>query len=74
MSISRRRFLETVSLGAGAVALSVPGLGPRSTRRLVFAHVAGGWDTLLSLDPRDPRAFPDADAKRTTVLLEFPGV
>jgi uncharacterized protein DUF1501 len=69
MSISRRRFLETVGLGAGAVALSVPGLGPRSTRRLVFAHVAGGWDTLLSLDPRDPWAFADADAERTGIEL-----
>jgi len=69
MTISRRRFLETVGLGAGAVALSVPGLGPRSTRRLVFAHVAGGWDTLLSLDPRDPQAFADADARRTGIEL-----
>jgi hypothetical protein len=33
--------------------------------------VAGGWDTLLCLDPRDPEAFTDARAERTGIELAW---
>lgn len=70
---SRRRVLrDLLALGVGGAALG-PALGvdplirlaraqggrPEApTRHYVICAFAGGWDTLLSLDPRDPRAFP----------------
>jgi uncharacterized protein (DUF1501 family) len=58
--VERRRLLGGGAAAAGGLFLS--GLGPRSARsanparqrRFVFAYFEGGWDQLLSLDPRDP--------------------
>lgn len=37
------------------------GAGAPSHRHYVFAYFSGGWDVLLSLDPRDPADFPEED-------------
>jgi uncharacterized protein (DUF1501 family) len=65
----RRTFLKGLGLGAGALA--APSLLPRiaaaaegKDHYFVFVYFEGGWDILLSLDPRDPAVFTD------DVLLE----
>ncbi len=59
---SRRSLLVTTGLGAaglfaGNFAFPPPAIAaPAATDRLfVFAYFEGGWDLLLSTDPRDPR-------------------
>lgn len=69
----RRTFLK--SLGVGSAALALTSLvGPRSAfaaadRSFVFAYFRGGWDTLMSLDPRDPEVF--TEARRTETRIEL---
>jgi uncharacterized protein (DUF1501 family) len=63
----RRRFLQNVliaggTLGAVGGASSLARLaraagGTGSDCYYVFAYFGGGWDVLLSLDPRDPTRF-----------------
>jgi hypothetical protein len=62
MALDRRSFLRATGLAAGAVFLG-DGLGVAlaraagtvdPNRKFVFVYFAGGWDILLSLDPRDP--------------------
>ncbi|MCA9540468.1 MAG: DUF1501 domain-containing protein [Myxococcales bacterium] len=71
--ITRRGFLGgALTVGGGLAALG--GLGPLQRlahaqaqnpdapdRYYVFCYFGGGWDVLLSLDPRDPRDFPSDD-------------
>jgi uncharacterized protein (DUF1501 family) len=69
----RRRFLQQVAVtGVGAAGLSALGASSRTMlelaaaageadRHFVFVYFAGGWDILLSLDPRDPEVFTDDD-------------
>jgi len=75
MGVTRRTFLETVGIGAGAVVLHrlVGANRPAHTgeRRFVFAQLAGGWDTLMSLDPRDPETFTEARVGRTGIELAW---
>lgn len=67
--MTRRDLLGRSLLGGGLLALAggyggllaraaaLPGAGDWN---FVFAYFQGGWDTLLSLDPRDPAVFrPD---------------
>lgn len=66
MFLSRRFFLQSLGLGAAGSFF----LGPRKApnlyaasdldRRFVFCYFNGGWDTLLSLDPRE-YGFSDTD-------------
>ncbi|MBR56433.1 MAG: hypothetical protein CMH54_00075 [Myxococcales bacterium] len=76
---SRRRFLAN-SLGAGAGLAALTGLGPLSRLayadnpespgddlHFVFAYFSGGWDVLLSLDPRDPDVFTDENRAITLI-------
>ncbi len=71
---TRRTFLKSVGLGAGAFVLSSK-LVPRrlsaadAGRNFVFCYFSGGWDTLLCLDPRDPAMFPDDRADETRIEL-----
>jgi len=44
----------------------VPGAGSEP-RFYVFAYFAGGWDTLLGLDPRDPIAFNEDNLASTRI-------
>ncbi len=69
----RRRFLRNSAIaGAGAVGLSALGASSSTMMQLahaageadhhfVFVYFSGGWDILLSLDPRDPAVFTDEE-------------
>jgi len=58
-SLTRRRFLELTTLSGGTIALGALGLQAVSTALVkgspLFAAIyfQGGWDQLLTLDPRD---------------------
>jgi hypothetical protein len=76
MRSDRRVFLKSLGLGAGAFMLS-SGVMPKRVRaagegrNFVFAYFQGGWDTLLSLDPRDPNVFTDARVGSTKIELAW---
>jgi uncharacterized protein (DUF1501 family) len=36
-------------------------------RYYIFCYFSGGWDTLLSLDPRDPRQFTNGNMRTTRI-------
>ncbi|MCG3173990.1 MAG: hypothetical protein GMKNLPBB_02207 [Myxococcota bacterium] len=63
MKLKRRSFLKLAGAAAGAAMLApsldmaeaLAAVNPK--RRFIFAYFSGGWDTLLSLDPRDPNQF-----------------
>lgn len=74
--LGRRTLLRRVLFAGGATALGAGGLGALAQlargsdhevedRFYVFAYFAGGWDTLLGIDPRDPDVF-DADSVGAT--------
>lgn len=71
MPMNRRDFLRRTGLMAGALTLGggLMGQVARAAGELdhyfIFTYFEGGWDVLLSLDPRDPVDFPD-DAVRET--------
>ncbi|MEZ0312940.1 MAG: DUF1501 domain-containing protein, partial [Myxococcota bacterium] len=52
-------------LGRLARAAATP-IAP-ADRYFIFCYFAGGWDILLSLDPRDPALFNDATAATTKI-------
>ena len=67
-----RRSVLTSALGAGGLlgGLSLPRLLSAATptdtdRRFVFAYFKGGWDNLLSLDPRDPDVYTASAVSET---------
>ncbi|MEC9389298.1 MAG: DUF1501 domain-containing protein [Myxococcota bacterium] len=73
MTTNRRDFLKLASLGAAVPSV---GLLPRvlhaatpteTDRYFVFAYFSGGWDVLLSLDPRDPDVFTSQAAASTGI-------
>jgi uncharacterized protein (DUF1501 family) len=73
-SFSRRNFLRAASAFAGTSILgAVPfkalaqQLAPTS-RCFVFLYFSGGWDVLLSLDPRDPNVFTPDRVNETRIL------
>lgn len=91
---SRRRFLRSslLTLGGAAGLSSLGGLGPLGSlahagngiredadeRFFVFCYFSGGWDILLSLDPRDPRDFHAGNLADTLIqpgyeVLDDPG-
>lgn len=76
METNRRTFLKTLGMGAGAFALT-SGLMPRRVRaatvdrNFVFIYFQGGWDTLLSLDPRDPNVFTADRVGETRIELAW---
>jgi uncharacterized protein (DUF1501 family) len=72
--LSRRNFLRAASAFAGSSILgAVPfkalaqQLAP-SSRCFVFLYFSGGWDVLLSLDPRDPNVFTPERVNETRIL------
>ena len=78
---SRRGFLKgsiATSLAAGAVSfggmpslLSLAHAGEENpgqkNRHFVFCYFSGGWDVLLSLDPRNPIAFNNGNLQLTRI-------
>jgi hypothetical protein len=76
MSHTRRFFLKSLGLGAGTWLLSslkMPKLkaDPSKTpeRNFIFCYFGGGWDILLSLDPRDPGEFSESKIRDTRIQL-----
>lgn len=71
--MNRREFLWRSGLTAGALTLGSGLLGrvaraaEQNDRYFVFCYFEGGWDTLISLDPRDPAVFTDANARETGI-------
>lgn len=78
-TLNRRQLLRgALTLGGGAAALA--GFGPftRLARadagrdlHYVFAYFGGGWDILLSLDPRDPATFTNDNVRNTLIQPAF---
>lgn len=71
--MKRRTFLKSLGVGASALTFSSL-LNPRSAwaapqRSFVFAYFRGGWDTLMSLDPRDPAEFTPERRNETRIEL-----
>jgi hypothetical protein len=83
MSISRRDFLARLVLNGGLLAIGsinpIPKLWAQTTtvgqplkdRYFILCMFDGGWDTLLSLDPRDPQIFTDQAAVDTKITLGY---
>ena len=75
-----RRQLLRHGINVGALTtmgrLSLPSLAyasstPTVERNFIFCHMAGGWDTLLGLDPKDPDEFTDERKYETRIELGF---
>lgn len=76
---SRRQFLGgALAMGAGLTALANPfsrmgvqqalaSAGQLTDRHFIFCYFSGGWDLLISLDPRDPAIFRE-DLKKVTLI------
>jgi hypothetical protein len=73
MKVDRRFMLKTLGLGSGMWMLSPMQLlrsepkQDKPLRHFVFCYFGGGWDTLLSLDPRDPGKFTDSRVTDTRI-------
>lgn len=67
MDISRRNFLiKTMGVGGALALMDTLRLAKASTstplhtdRYFVFAHFLGGWDAILTTDPKDPALYDD---------------
>jgi len=76
---TRRQLLRHgIALGAltSMGRLSLPSVayansGPTIDRNFIFCHMAGGWDTFLGLDPKDPDIFTDERKYETRIELGF---
>lgn len=75
-NFTRRSWLRgAAGLSAALAAQSTPfaqlarAAGPAGPvpRHFVFVYFSGGWDILLSLDPRDPTVFTDAQSAVTRI-------
>ena len=73
MKTNRRDFVKLLTAGAAVPSV---GLLPRvlraatptvTDRYFVFAYFSGGWDVLLSLDPRDPGVFTPSAVATTGI-------
>lgn len=73
MNCNRRRFLRGLAgagLSLGAAPLLERAARAQVTDRemyFVFCYFGGGWDVLLSLDPRDPRRFTNGNIRQTFI-------
>lgn len=74
--IQRRQFLKAAAAFGGASILGglpfrafaqAANLAP-ADRCFVFCYFGGGWDVLLSLDPRDPNVFTPDRVAETRIL------
>ncbi len=81
MKFSRRNILKS-GLLAGTGLSVFGGLGPLqrlasandgagSDLHYIFAYFSGGWDILLSLDPRDPAVFNIDNVRDTQILPAY---
>lgn len=74
--LNRRHFLKAAAaFGGGSLLGALPfrafaqaaNLAP-ANRCFVFLYFSGGWDVLLSLDPRDPNVFTPDRVSETRIL------
>jgi len=83
---SRRQFIGTTALGGAmtagvsfwgarpilAQAPNISPLGmPEKDRYFILCDYRGGWDILLSLDPRDPQLFTDQAIAETQIQTGY---
>lgn len=76
LSLPRRQFVKAAAGFTGASlfgGLSFKAFAQAATlapadRCFVFVYFQGGWDTLLSLDPRDPAVFTPERVSETKIL------
>ncbi|MFT7625230.1 MAG: hypothetical protein ACI9WU_004421 [Myxococcota bacterium] len=82
-ALSRRSFVQRCLTTAGATGLGAFGglsafqrlamageaapAGSTKDRYYVFVYFSGGWDILLSLDPRDPNTFHQGNTSITQI-------
>ncbi len=75
-NISRRTVLQGALLGGGLATFGAGNLVRLAQaqdnpdvpdRYYVFCYFGGGWDVLLSLDPRDPRQFNNDNIGETRI-------
>ena len=76
----KRRDVLTSALGLAAGAIATNGFSPwvraamaanpgtpAKDRYFIFCYFGGGWDVLLSLDPRDPIQFGASNVEQTRI-------
>lgn len=64
----RRTFLRTLGLATTGTMAFGPWMAPqlkaqtgqKAHRNFIFCYFNGGWDQLMSLDPRNPKVFDDS--------------
>jgi uncharacterized protein (DUF1501 family) len=77
-NMGRRGFLKAAALSSAATSFSLwPHFTPLANaqshhpdaddRYYVFCYFPGGWDILLSLDPRDPAVFTNGNLRTTQI-------
>ncbi len=79
MPIQRRTFLQTLGLAATGTVMMGPWSAGRligapqkqADRNFIFCYFNGGWDQLLSLDPRYPGQFPDSKIRTSQIQLGY---
>ena len=76
--MGRRSFLKAVAATGAATSFSLwPNFSPLAhaqshhpdgpDRYYIFCYFPGGWDVLLSLDPRDPAVFTNGNLRTTQI-------
>ncbi len=77
--MGRRRFIQNaLALSAGTAAFNLwPAMSPLAHAQLrhpdapdryyIFCYFPGGWDILLSLDPRNPAQFTNGNLRTTQI-------
>ena len=79
-NLNRRNFLLGSLAASGGIAATFGGIRPLAwlanasgvdgltqDRYFVFCYFSGGWDVLLSLDPREPTLFHAGNIKTTLI-------
>ena len=72
MDAARRKFLLSTLGATGTMALSNLLTTARASNAIptvtdqhfVFAHFLGGWDAILTVDPKDPAIYDDNELKQ----------
>ena len=74
MNISRRNIIKSLPLLCAPTWATRPvwaSTPTRTDRHFVFVYFGGGWDNLISLDPRDPDVFTPDTVQSTGIELGY---